>query len=99
MTSPEPPRSLAEVRARIDALDGRLIDLLAERERLVRAAAHFKPTEAAVHAPDRVTAVLTSTRTRALTAGLSPDVAEAVWRAMITAFIDLELRELRGTEA
>lgn len=85
------PESLAEVRARIDALDGELTRLLAERQRLVRAAAGFKKDERAVRAPDRVQQVVSLARERAVVAGLEPAVAEAVWRAMIGAFINLEL--------
>ncbi|WP_309230450.1 chorismate mutase [Nocardia sp. SYP-A9097] len=85
------PESLDEVRARIDALDGELIRLLAERQELVRAAAGFKKDEAAVRAPDRVQRVVALARERAAAAGLEPAVAEAVWRAMIGAFINLEL--------
>ena len=89
----EPPENLADVRARIDAIDGRLVRLLAEREELVRAAAAFKRDEQAVRAPDRVEQVVRLARERAADAGLSPEVAEAVWRAMISAFVDLELTE------
>ncbi|MEV6100775.1 chorismate mutase [Nocardia sp. NPDC051981] len=87
------PRSLAEVRTRIDVLDGDLIRLLAERQQLVRAAATFKADEQAVRAPERVERVVSLARERAAAAGLEPAVAEAVWRAMIGAFIALELDE------
>ncbi|MEU4802002.1 chorismate mutase [Actinosynnema sp. NPDC023587] len=89
------PGSLDEVRARIDALDGELVRLLAQRQALVRAAAGFKVDESAVRAPDRVERVVAGVRRRAVAEGLSPDVAEAVWRAMIGAFIDVELVEHR----
>ncbi|MFJ6675523.1 chorismate mutase [Actinosynnema sp. NPDC091369] len=87
------PTSLAEVRTRIDAIDSELVRLLADRQGLVRAAASFKTDAQAVRAPDRVARVIASVRERALAAGLEPAVAEAVWRAMIGAFIDLELAE------
>lgn len=87
------PESLAEVRARIDGIDGELVRLLAERQGLVRAAAAYKADEQAVRAPDRVEKVVALARERAARAGLAPEVAESVWRAMIGAFIDLELAE------
>jgi isochorismate pyruvate lyase len=93
---PSSPTSLAEVRARIDAIDADLVGLLADRESLVRAAAAFKADAAAVRAPDRVEQVITAVRERAAAAGLSPTVAEAVWRAMIAAFVDLELDQHAG---
>jgi isochorismate pyruvate lyase len=87
------PTSLAEVRARIDVIDSELVRLLAQRQGLVRAAASFKADAQAVRAPDRVARVVESVRDRARDAGLEPAVAEAVWRAMIGAFIELELAE------
>ncbi|MEU9235154.1 chorismate mutase [Streptomyces subrutilus] len=93
------PQSLTEIRSLIDALDGELVDLLAQRQRLVRAAAGFKADERAVRAPDRAERVIAAARARAETAGLAPEVADAVWRAMVGAFIDLELTEHRGATA
>ena len=91
MPQPGTPASLDEIRDRIDALDADMVRLLARREELVRAAAGFKKDEQAVRAPDRVERVVAAARAEAERAGLSPQVAEAVWRAMITAFVDLEL--------
>jgi isochorismate pyruvate lyase len=93
------PQSLAEVRTRIDALDADLVGLLARREALVRAAAAFKKDEQAVRAPDRVERVVAAARGKAAEAGLSPEVAEAVWRAMIAAFVELELTEHQDRQA
>ncbi|WP_151771456.1 chorismate mutase [Streptomyces abyssomicinicus] len=87
--------SLTEIRERIDALDADLVQLLARRERLVREAAGLKKDEQAVRAPDRAERVVAAARAEARRAGLSPVVAEAVWRAMVGAFIDLELTEHR----
>ncbi|MEV5826552.1 chorismate mutase [Spirillospora sp. NPDC052242] len=95
----EAPGSLADVRARIDGIDGELVRLLAERQALVRAAAAFKTDERSVRAPDRVEQVVALARARAAEAGLSPDVAEPVWRAMIGAFIELELGEVESRDA
>jgi isochorismate pyruvate lyase len=95
ITGMSTPRSLSEVRTRIDTLDTELVRLLAQRQELVRAAAGFKTDEQAVRAPDRVERVITAVREQADAAGLAPEVAEAVWRAMISAFVDLELTEHR----
>ncbi|SFO02730.1 isochorismate pyruvate lyase [Geodermatophilus obscurus] len=84
-------RDLAGVRAAIDGLDGELVTLLARRERLVRAAARFKADAAAVRAPDRVEQVVARARRLAGASGGSPEVAERVYRAMIAAFVDLEM--------
>lgn len=87
------PAGLAQVRAEIDRIDARLVGLLARRQEQVRLAGTLKTDEAAVRAPDRQAAVLAAATERALAAGLDPGVAEQVWRAMVAAFVDLELRE------
>jgi chorismate mutase/predicted N-acetyltransferase YhbS len=87
---------LAEVRSRIDAIDGDLVDLLARRQALVQRAARFKTGRDALRAPERVAAIIEAIRLRAAKTGLSPDVAEAIWRAMITGLVDIELAEHRA---
>lgn len=84
---------LSGVRREIDSIDHDLIELLARRQRLVEEAGRLKQGQPqdAVKAPDRVAQVIAARRSDAETAGLDPDVAENVWRAMIDAFIELEM--------
>jgi isochorismate pyruvate lyase len=89
---------LSEIRARIDALDSQIIALLARRQDLVRQAGAQKRDEAAVRAPDRVDEVIVKVRALATQSALHPHVAEATYRAMIAAFIDLELSDVRGRD-
>lgn len=87
--------SLSEIRHQIDLVDAELVQRIATRERLVRRAAAWKTDEQEVRAPGRVEDVVRLARARAVEAGGSPDVVEQVYRAMIAAFIDLELTEHR----
>jgi isochorismate pyruvate lyase len=89
-----PASPLQEIRSEIDALDRQIVALLAARERLVRRAGRLKAGTAAVRAPGRVEQVVERVRAVAAEAGASPDVAERTYRAMIAAFIDLELTTL-----
>lgn len=84
--------ALSNVRSAIDTIDRELIRLLAQRQILVEKAGRLKPRgdKAAVQASDRVAQVIANRRKEALELGLSPDVAEGVWRSMIKAFIALE---------
>lgn len=84
--------ALSNIRIEIDDIDRELIRLLAQRQRLVERAGLLKPKgdKAAVQASDRVAQVIANRRKEALELGLSPDVAEDVWRSMIKAFIALE---------
>ncbi|MGH8382240.1 chorismate mutase [Pseudomonas sp.] len=84
--------SIEEVRQRIDRIDHDLAALLARRGKLVTQAASFKKTTADVRAPARVEQVITKVRGVANETGASPEVVERVYRAMIDAFIDEELK-------
>lgn len=84
--------ALSNIRIEIDHIDRELIRLLAQRQVLVEKAGRLKPKgdKVAVQASDRVAQVIANRRKEALELGLSPGVAESVWRSMIQAFIALE---------
>lgn len=82
--------SLAEVRANIDRLDREIIAAMAQRGQYVAEAGRFKKDPAAVSAPARVEAIIARVRRMAAAEGLSPEVAEKTYRAMIAAFEDYE---------
>ena len=83
--------ALSDIRSDIDNIDRQLLRL-AQRQILVEKAGRLKPKgdKVAVQASDRVAQVIANRRKEALELGLSPDVAESVWRSMIKAFIALE---------
>ncbi len=85
--------SLDEVRAEIDRIDRGIVQLLAERGGFVKQAARFKKTTDDVKAPARVEQVIAKVRALADAAGGEPAVVEAVYRAMIAAFIEREMIE------
>ena len=85
--------SLDQVRGHIDALDRQIVGLLAERGAYVSQAARFKKDSDAVRAPQRVEQVIAKVRALADELDANPDVTEAVYRAMIAAFIEQELAE------
>lgn len=94
--------SLAELRESIDAVDERIIALLAERARFVKDATRFKRDAYQVAAPARQAEVFAKARARATNyqaelPGL-PDVAEATYRAMVGAFVASEQVYFRETE-
>ncbi|MCI2419103.1 chorismate mutase [Saccharopolyspora sp. K220] len=87
------PEGLRQVRADIDEIDRKLVELLAARGRCVQRAATFKRNEAEVRGPQsRIDHIITRARVIATDSGADPDVVETTFRAMITAFIDAELR-------
>lgn len=95
---PEQP-DLAGIRAAIDELDERIVGLIAERQRRVEQAGRIKRGQdaSAVAAPARVEAVIERVRRHARRVDASPEVVEAVYRAMIAEFIRLE-HAVAGTD-
>lgn len=88
--------TMNEVRAEIDRVDRALVDLLAERWTYVDRAWFFKrsPDEASV--PWRNREVIEKVRARAETAGMPPEMAEALWRLIIGWGIQYEEERLRN---
>jgi isochorismate pyruvate lyase len=82
---------MAEVRDNIDALDRRIVTLLAERGGYVAQAARIKDTREAVVDRARIEDVVTKARRMADERGLDPAIAEHVYRPMVDAFIDFEI--------
>ncbi|RDW12936.1 chorismate mutase [Paracoccus thiocyanatus] len=91
-----PPNSaMPELRARIDALDARLVALLAERSALIDEAAQIKLRENLPARIDgRVEEVAANARRLACRHRLDPDLAESLWRLMVEHFIAQEDRLL-----
>ena len=82
-TAPEDCLSMAEVRQGVDALDRALVQLLAERQRYMDAAARIKPDRSVVHDDARIEDVVQKVLAAAGPAGLSSAIAEPVWRLLI----------------
>ena len=81
--APEACLTMAEVRHGVDALDRALVQLLAERQRYMDAAARIKPDRSVVHDEARIEDVVQKVLAAAGPAGLSPAIAEPVWRTLI----------------
>ena len=81
--APEACASMSEVRHGVDALDRALVVLLAERQRYMDAAARLKPSRDVVHDDARIEDVVRKVLAAAGPAGLSPAIAEPVWRTLI----------------
>jgi isochorismate pyruvate lyase len=87
ITPPDACASMTELRAAIDCLDARLVAMLALRQRYIERAAILKKTRDAVRDEPRIEEVVRHVRDEGKRAGLSPAIAERVWRALIEASI------------
>ncbi len=82
---------MAEVRAGVDALDERIVALLAVRTRFMDAAARIKTARDQVRDEPRKAAVIAHARAVAAREGMPADMAGAVYEALVEASIAHEL--------
>lgn len=88
--------AMPDLRQRIDALDRKLVTLIAERSRLIDEAAQIKLREGLPARIDsRVEEVAYNARQLADEAGLNPELADRLWRLMMEYFIAQEDRILK----
>lgn len=74
---------MEDVRAGVDELDRELVRLLVIRQGYMEAAARIKPTLDNVRVPWRIEEVVEKVLDSAAREGLSPRIAEPVWRELI----------------
>ena len=95
MTSIDAIPDLSSLREHIDALDERLVALLAERHALIERAAQIKARDGLPARIDhRVEQVVANVRGHAQASGLDPALIETIWRQLIEAAIVQEDRHL-----
>jgi isochorismate pyruvate lyase len=99
---PEACGSMAQLRDSIDALDRRLVALLAERQRYIERAAVLKSDRGAVRDHARIEEVVANVVEQGRAVGLSPAIAAPVWRTFIEAsiaheFAAFDRRQAGGT--
>lgn len=95
MTNTEDIPDMPTLRAAIDALDARLIALLAQRHALIDRAAQIKAGNGMpARIDERVEEVVANVRGHAQAHGLDPDLYDRLWRQLIDAAIAQEERQL-----
>ncbi len=88
--APLPCPEMGEIRKQIDALDKRLVTLLAERQKLIAAAGKVKPNRDTVRDEARIEEVVRLVLAEAEKTGLAKEIAEPVWRQLIESSIAYE---------
>jgi len=78
---------MAELRQAIDAVDARLVALLAVRQAYIERAAELKTGRDQVRDPERIEEVVAKVIAEGRKAGLSAEISEPVWRTLIEASI------------
>ena len=87
--------SMADVRRHIDALDTRIVALMAERSGYMTQAARIKQNADQVHDQARIDFIVERVTAMAQAQGAPEAVIEAAYRAMIDASIEFEHGEFK----
>lgn len=83
LVDPAACQTMAEVRKGVDELDRILVMLLTRRQGFMDSAARIKPEFSHVRDEARIEQVVSNILAEARLTGLSPDIAEPVWRLLI----------------
>ena len=86
----ETAETMADVRHEVDRIDRLLVALMVERQSFMDAAARIKGQRKAVLDRPRIEDVVAKVKAEAERQGLSPAIAEPVWRTMIDRCIAYE---------
>lgn len=84
------------LRGQIDRVDRALVALMTERLGYISRAAEIKPTRDRVYDQARIEDVVAKVRGTAAANGLPPDLAEAVWRELVSQSIAHEFKVFDG---
>jgi len=87
--------SMADVRRNIDALDTRIVALMAERSGYIAEAARIKQNADQVHDQARIDFIVDRVTAMARVQGAPEAIIEAAYRAMIDASIEFEHGEFK----
>jgi isochorismate pyruvate lyase len=90
---------MTDLRAEIDRLDAALVMLLSERQRYIERAAEIKGRRSEIRDEARIADVLVKVTAAAAKAGLSPDIARAVWRTLMEHSIALEMERFEALQS
>ena len=83
-------QTMAELRAEIDLLDRRVVDMLAIRKTYMEQAADIKQSRDMVRDNDRVEEVVTKVTNHAIKSGADPELVSGLYRTMIEWSINYE---------
>ena len=90
--------TMTDVRREIDRLDRELVTLLAERQNYIEQAGRIKASRDKVRDVPRIEDVVAKVLAAAKEAGLSPAMAEPIWRLLIEKSIEHEYVEFDAHE-
>lgn len=93
------PSAIEELRAEIDLVDARIVELVAVRSGLAEKIGHLKGDASAVRDPAREEEVVRRVRDAAAREGVDPEMIESIYRSIISNSVEAQTEALRRAVA
>ncbi|HIQ27455.1 MAG TPA: chorismate mutase [Sulfurovum sp.] len=91
--------TLDEARNEIDAVDKKIVELIALRNDYIKQIAHFKTSVEEVKAEDRISDVISKVRAQAISLNLSPNLINDLYVRMIDGMVESEIVEFNNAKS
>ena len=91
--------SLEEVRAKVDELDDKLVELISQRSHYIKQAATFKNSIDEIKADERIEFIKQKVRHKAIQLEVSPNMISELFTIMIDEMVETEIAEFRNKDA
>jgi isochorismate pyruvate lyase len=90
--------SLEEVRAKIDLIDDKLVELISERSHYIKQAALFKKSIDDIKTDERIDFIKQRVRHKAIQLEVSPNLISELFTIMIDEMVETEISEFRNKD-
>ena len=93
--SPLKRNKLSKIRLELDKLDNTLIKVIKKRTKLVKKVLALKEKKSQIIDQKRIKLILRNIRKKSLTNNIDPKITNRIWKNMIWAYIDFEMRNFK----
>jgi isochorismate pyruvate lyase len=92
-------KTLDEVREEIDKVDDKIVEFIALRNEYVKQIANFQASIEEIKSPERISAVISRLRARAIELDLSPNLINDIFLRLIDEMVEEEIIDLKSVKS
>ena len=88
-------KNILKIRKELDKLDGKLLDIIKKRSKLVDLVIKNKKFKKEIVDKKRILIILNNIKKKSKKKKIDPKITDKIWRSMIKAFIEYEFRNFK----
>ena len=88
-------KNILKIRKELDKLDGKLLDIIKKRSKLVDLVIKNKKFKKEIVDKKRILIILKNIKKKSKKKKIDPKITDKIWRSMIKAFIEYEFRNFK----